>query len=217
VRAVDEGDGGRTALHYAALSGDVAMIDELFGAGALVDARDHDGGTPLHEAAAWGRTEAARALLDRGADVNVAEGPNAATALHWAARGDHRPLAELLLGAGADPDAATGGGRTALHEAAATGSDAIAGMLLAAGADPSRRDGDGATALDLARPLAHRDLEAHLRERASGMGPVEVSWTALGDGTRAIVARAGSRGWHLVDGHARVVARLARAVDDGAS
>jgi ankyrin repeat protein len=211
VRAADDADDGRTALHYAALRGDVAMIDELFGAGALVDARDHDGGTPLHEAAAWGLTGAARALLDRGADVNAVEGPSDMSALWWAARGDHRPLVELLLGAGADPDAATAAGRTALHEASATGSDAIVAMLLAAGADPSRRDRDGETALDAARGLAGRDLEAHVRELASGKGPVEVRWIEHADGTRAIVARAGSSGWHLVDGHARIVARLSSA------
>jgi ankyrin repeat protein len=211
VRAVDDADGGRTALHYAALHGDVALIDELFGAGALIDARDHDGGTPLHEAAAWGLADAARSLLDRGAEVNAVEGPGNMTALHWAARGDHRPVVEVLLGAGADPDAATGVGWTPLHEASAIGSDAIVAMLLTASADPSRRDRDGATALDVARRLADRDLEAHVRDLASGRGPVEVSWTEHTDRTRAIVARADSFEWRFVNGHARIVARLTRA------
>jgi ankyrin repeat protein len=213
VRAVDDTDGGRTALHYAALRGDAVMIDELFGAGSLIDARDHDGGTPLHEAAAWGFADAARALVDRGADVNAVESPGNLTALHWAARGDHRPLAELLLGTGADPNATTAAGWTALHEASAIGSDAIVAMLLSAGADPARRNHEGATALDLARRLADCDLEAHLRELASGKGTIQVSWIDHADGTRAVVARAGGFGWHLVDGHARVVVRLTQAGD----
>jgi ankyrin repeat protein len=213
VRAVDDEDGGRTALHYAALRGDAVMIDELFGAGALIDARDHDGGTPLHEAAAWGLTDAARALVDRGADVNAVEGPSNRTALHWAARADHRPLADFLLGAGADPNATTVAGWTPLHEASAIGCDAIVAMLLAAGADPARRDREGATALDIARRLAGRDLDAHVRELAAGKGPLQVEWIEHADGTRTIVARAGSFRWHFMDGHARVVARLARAVD----
>lgn len=68
VRAVDDEDGERTALHCAAIRGDLAMIDELFDAGALVDARDGEGRTPLHEATARGFVEAARALVERGAE-----------------------------------------------------------------------------------------------------------------------------------------------------
>jgi ankyrin repeat protein len=52
VRAEDAQ--GSTALHAAARRGDVAMIDELFGVGALVDARSRAGETPLGAARARG-------------------------------------------------------------------------------------------------------------------------------------------------------------------
>jgi hypothetical protein len=45
------------------------MIDELFGAGALIDAENRARVTPLGVAVRAGRERAAGALLERGADT----------------------------------------------------------------------------------------------------------------------------------------------------
>ena len=61
--------------------------------------------TPLIDAVKRQDGVAVNALLDRGVDVNAAEG-DGATALHWAAQLDDLATVELLLEAGAAADAA---------------------------------------------------------------------------------------------------------------
>ena len=61
--------------------------------------------TPLIDAVKRQDVVAANALLDRGADVNAAEG-DGATALHWAAQLDDPTMVDLLLESGAAADAA---------------------------------------------------------------------------------------------------------------
>lgn len=65
---------GSTALHKAAGSWeggaeDVAALKAFVMGGAIVDARDCDGNSPLHIAAAEGKTEMCSALIAEGADV----------------------------------------------------------------------------------------------------------------------------------------------------
>eukprot|EP01111_Echinosteliopsis_oligospora_P009492 TRINITY_DN2793_c0_g1_i1.p1 TRINITY_DN2793_c0_g1~~TRINITY_DN2793_c0_g1_i1.p1 ORF type:complete len:373 (+),score=118.19 TRINITY_DN2793_c0_g1_i1:24-1121(+) len=61
----------RTALHAAAGSGQLGVIQYLLSAGADVDPKDEDGRTPLFMAAYNTQPEAMMALLAAGADVNV--------------------------------------------------------------------------------------------------------------------------------------------------
>src|SRR5688572_13132812 len=73
---------------------------------------------PVADAARRGDVEAVRALIARGADVNVAQG-DGMSALHWAAVRDQVELVDVLLRAGADVEAGTRiGGYTPLHVAA---------------------------------------------------------------------------------------------------
>jgi hypothetical protein len=72
--------------------------------GADVDARDHAGWTPLHEACNHGKYSAARVLVAAGADVNAAGGDDDDTPLHDAASGGNERLVLLLLRAGAASD-----------------------------------------------------------------------------------------------------------------
>lgn len=69
---------------------------------SAVNARDKEGRTPLHLAAAGGNAKVATVLLEKGADVN-SRAPDDFTPLHYAAAGGHVAVAELLLAAGADP------------------------------------------------------------------------------------------------------------------
>ena len=54
-------------LHLAAQTGDVAAIERLTAAGALIDPRDGHGRTPLHVATHARQREAMRALVRLGA------------------------------------------------------------------------------------------------------------------------------------------------------
>ncbi len=59
---------GWTALHYAAASGNVAIIRRLLEESAYIDAESPNGTTPLMMAARGGRREVVQLLLDEGAD-----------------------------------------------------------------------------------------------------------------------------------------------------
>jgi len=60
------------------------------------------GDTPLHIVAAWGDDEAARVLLDAGAEIDV-PGEEGCTPLHEAIMQGHVETARLLLSRGANP------------------------------------------------------------------------------------------------------------------
>jgi hypothetical protein len=61
---------GFTALHSAAGTGNVELVELLLENGANVNTPDVTGATPLHEAAKRGHLKAAELLLAHGADVN---------------------------------------------------------------------------------------------------------------------------------------------------
>ncbi|MFD9128149.1 ankyrin repeat domain-containing protein [Kitasatospora sp. NPDC059571] len=96
---------GRTAVHDAAMRGDVAKLCELLAGGADPDAVDAAGWTPLHFAAQAQDPVTAEALLSAGALADVGD-QHGCTAL-WRAvfsfRGEGATLG-VLLEAGADPD-----------------------------------------------------------------------------------------------------------------
>ncbi len=122
---------------------------------AEVRGRQRAGSTPLHLAARSLRLEAARSLLDAGADVKAVD-QHGATALHLALRAGYdtekartaqASLVELLLKHGADVKAVDDQGKTALHIAAMMGRAELLDRLLKASADLSARDAFGRTAL----------------------------------------------------------------------
>jgi ankyrin repeat protein len=98
-----------------------------------------------------GDREAVRALLQEGADVNMAQG-DGMTALHWAAERGDAVMAEMLLFAGASVRATTRiGDYTPLHLAGRSASAAIIEMMVKAGADVNAATtNSGATALHFA-------------------------------------------------------------------
>lgn len=94
----------------------------LIKAGADLNARGLDGGTPLHQAAWFGQPGNARLLIDAGAPLDVFDDAHESSPLHWAVHGSrfsggaeerqdaYVELVEMLLAAGSslhypgDPD-----------------------------------------------------------------------------------------------------------------
>ena len=132
----------------AAALGDVERLRELLDADpAAASATAPDGFHPLALAAFFGRRDAVRLLLERGADVRArGTGAIRTTALEAAAAADETAIARLLLDAGADPASAQPGGFTPLHAAAQNRNRELYDLLVDRGADPAARADDGRTA-----------------------------------------------------------------------
>lgn len=64
----------QTPLHYAAICGNVGVVESLLHAGARVEQRDSVGCTPLHHALRQGHRELSLVLLQSGADLNQLDG-----------------------------------------------------------------------------------------------------------------------------------------------
>ena len=107
----------------------VGLAVLLMGAGANENAS-------LIEAARSGDRAAVKALVQKGENVNAAQG-DGTTALHWASYRDDVEAADLLLKAGAKVNAANDLGATPLWTASLNGSAAMVRRLLQAGANPN--------------------------------------------------------------------------------
>ena len=151
--------------------------------------------TPLIDAIRGGDLAAARALLERGADVNARE-VDGSTALHWAAHRDDLEAAGLLLGAGADVSAANRYGVAPISLAATNGSAAMIERLLAAGADSDASLLEGETALMTAARTGAVDAVRSLLDHGADPNAAE-QWR----GQTALM-------WAAAEGHAAVVREL---------
>jgi len=96
-------------IFAAAATGRLVELEREIRVADSLAAFAYDGWTALHLAAFFGQLEAARMLLDAGADLNaVSRNSLENTPLHAAAAGRHGDVARLLVDRGADgliPDA----------------------------------------------------------------------------------------------------------------
>lgn len=76
---------GFTALTWAARNGHVEMMKLLLDAGASIEATSPGGMRPAHHACNYSREDALLLLIQRGADMNVADDAGN-TPLHWSVR-----------------------------------------------------------------------------------------------------------------------------------
>jgi len=126
---------GMTALHWAALNGDLATMDVLVTAGATAEALTRVGGyTPLHLASQRGHGAAVAKLLDAGAKPLPFTGTGV-QALHLAAQAGSVEAVKALLDHGADINAQDKThGRSAVVFAVSKDRREVLNLLVARGA-----------------------------------------------------------------------------------
>lgn len=153
-------------LLAAVYRGDAARVEELLAAGAEPD---------VFEAAALGRTERVRGLVDDDPALLSAFTEDGFTALHLAAFFHQPGTARLLVERGAPVDAVARNVElrvTPLQSAAAAGESDTVALLLERGADPNARQLGGYTALHAAAQSGNEELArlllAHGADPASG-------------------------------------------------
>ena len=102
---------------HAAMTNDVALVNELLKQGAELEWRDPFGGATALAAACWnGSYEAAEALCAHGAELDTRNNLQD-TPLMDAAYNGHTKICEMLLALGADPSLKNKDGKTALDYA----------------------------------------------------------------------------------------------------
>jgi ankyrin repeat protein len=155
----------------AAAVGDLERLREVVKEASAANAWSSDGFTALHLAAFFGQPEAARFLIQQGADIEaVARNrrfASEARPLHSAVAAQQGEVVTLLLEAGANPNSRQHGGFTPLLEAAQLGNAELVDVLMASGADQGARLDDGSSAADLARKAGNAQLADRLEAASS--------------------------------------------------
>lgn len=128
-----------------------------------VDAANKQGETALMLLSVLGQTDRARALIDRGAQVNRLGW----TPLHYAASRARLDVGRLLISRKAIINAPAPDGTTPLMMAALSKNDAMVTMLIDAGADATTRNLSDLSAADWARSADATKLAVRLDELAT--------------------------------------------------
>jgi uncharacterized protein len=144
--------GRRTLLIGLAICGCAALLAALYfssQAQKLAGSEAEAAGRELAEATRTADTATARALIEKGADVN-ATSADGTSALHWAVHVGDDETARLLLRHDARVDQVNRYGLAPLHVAAAEGRQNLVQLLLESGASTNLRGRNGETALLMA-------------------------------------------------------------------
>ena len=139
----------------------VEMLEVLIGHGAKVDAVDDvRGWSLLFYAVAHYNTKAVKLLVEKGADVNLAD-KDGYTPLHYV----QTPIiAQILIDKGANLDAKGKDGNTPMHMLNPV---AAAQILIDSGADVNAKNEKGATPLDLAIKDGYEKMVELLRKHGA--------------------------------------------------
>jgi ankyrin repeat protein len=175
------------ALQLAAQSGEASAVAQLLEAGADPNATELSGITPILYASMNGHAVVVSALLEAGANPNSPE-KTGATPVMYAAMNGHEAVVSALLKGGADANAhAPYDGMTALTIAAQNGHLGVVAVLLAAGVHADAADNEGWTALMSAALFGHADVVTALL--AAGADVEAVS--AVGDSPMSLAVLKG--------------------------
>lgn len=89
-------------IHTAVVTDNIEALKQHIAAGTNINEKDPFGGSsPLISATVFGKPEAAKILIDAGADINF-QNNDGSTALHTAAFFCHPEIVKMLLDKGAD-------------------------------------------------------------------------------------------------------------------
>jgi len=156
-----------TPLHYAAINGDIEIVEMLLSRHANINAENKYGNTPLHNAVESKKMEIIELLLKKGANVN-ARNSNNLTPFQLAVEEGREEIIKLLLQHGATVNSAYTGtyreGYTPLCIAVEEGYEKVVKLLLECGAKVDTQDKDSKTALHLAVEKGHEKVVKLLLE-----------------------------------------------------
>jgi cytochrome c len=147
------------AIHDAAKKGDIAAIAAALDAGANVNDFDVFA-TPLYYAVNRQHLDAAKLLIERGADINAGTKMGEPPLMAAVAR-NRLEFITLLLAHGANPNS-TVGNQTALHVAVKHGCLDCVTALVVAGADVNARTDPIRTPIHLARFYGYSEISDYL-------------------------------------------------------
>lgn len=204
ARAAVANENGFTPVHVACINRNGVMVERLLAAKADANAASINGETVLMTCARAGDARGVKALLVKGARVNVKETSHDQTALMWAAAQRHPDVTGLLIEAGAEinarsrtfPQTVVGeqtqrfgreelnytvlrGGSTPLLFAARSGDAASARLLLAAGASANDQLPEGMSALVVAAHSGHTDVGLLLLEKGAEPNAADAGYNAM--------------------------------------
>lgn len=170
---VDGAKGASPAFRLFDAAGDCDMdqLNKLIGVEKLgVNTMAPGRGTALMAAAEANCADAARLLINAGADPNLGF-PGAGTPLSEAAANSAIDVARLLINRGADLGASVPGEKTPLAAAAASGDLAIVKLLVEAGADVNQKSVTSGNRTPLGEAERHGNAEvaAYLRSRGAAV------------------------------------------------
>ncbi len=157
-------------LFLAISRDDLNEVIEAVAMGALINANDRFGHSPIHYAAYRGNAYVVDYLLRNGGDPN-ARGNHQSTPLHSAAWGKNQEVVELLLEDGAEVDAKTDELETPIMTATLRGQKEMVETLLALSADAHAVDKYGSNLMDLAGASGNKQVV----ELLAGVG-VKISY-----------------------------------------
>ncbi|XP_026993735.2 caskin-1 isoform X2 [Tachysurus fulvidraco] len=174
---------GFSALHHAALNGNVELIALLLESQAVVDIKDQKGMRPLHYAAWQGKCEPMKMLLKAGSSVN-SQSDEGQIPLHLSSQHGHYDGSEMLLQHQSNPCIRDHAGKTPLDLACEFGRVSVVQLLLnsnmcATMLEPKPSDPNGISPLHLAAKNGHIDIIKLLIQAGIDINRQTKSGTAL--------------------------------------